>query len=364
MEKSSGIHTVVSISNTGNRMDAQDHEVDLQQVTSYPISIGAVAETMTSDEKHYILSRIGYGQLTSFDDLPITASFMLEKISELDLNEAVGILKQYLVEHEGDVNIPTDDYAFVEELVGSGASSLESSMSPEKNSAKEMIRNVDSSLEGNDSNGADWGLKVKTEAGLIAYWSPYPEVRSVSDPFDDPTISAETVRVYIVGFIWTCIGSFINQYFSQRQPSITLDTAVVQFFIYPSGILLSKIFPSWKFKVWKYTIDLNPGPWTHKEQMLTTLFYSVSAGVPYVSYNIHAQKVLTWYNNQWADFGYQVLLILSTNFLGFGLAGIMRKFAVYPIEAIWPSVLPTLALNKALMQPEKKEIIHGWKISK
>lgn len=345
-------------------MDAQDHEVDLQQITSHPISIGAVAETMTSDEKHYILSRIGYGHLTSLDDLPITASFMLEKISELDLNEALGMLKQYLVEHEGDVNIPTDDYAFVEELVGSGASSLQSSMSPEKKSAKVTIRNVDSSLEGNDSNDADWGLKVKTEAGLIAYWSPYPEVRSVSDPFDDPTISTETVRVYIVGFIWTCIGSFINQYFSQRQPSITLDTAVVQFFIYPSGIFLSKIFPSWKFKVWKYTIDLNPGPWTHKEQMLTTLFYSVSAGVPYVSYNIHAQKVLTWYNNQWADFGYQVLLILSTNFLGFGLAGIMRKFAVYPIEAIWPSVLPTLALNKALMQPEKKEIIHGWKISK
>ncbi|GEQ68739.1 hypothetical protein JCM33374_g2407 [Metschnikowia sp. JCM 33374] len=50
--------------------------------------------------------------------------------------------------------------------------------------------------------------------------------------------------------------------------------------------------------------------------------------------------------------------------MGFGFAGIMRKFAVYPTSAIWPSVLPTLALNKALLQAEPKEIINGWKISR
>lgn len=367
MEKTPDIHNVLSITSAGNRMEAIDHEVNLQQITSHPVSIGAVGEALTSDQKYYILTRLGYDHLQSFDDLPVTASFMLSKISDLDINEAVEILQQYLVDHDGDINIPQEEYQFVEKLMESTPTKFQSTSMNEKNNFRETSQAVvdsGSSMGGADDDGIDWDMKVKTEAGVIGYWSPYPEIRSVTDPYDDPSIPTETIRVYIVGFIWTCIGAFINQYFAERQPSITLDTAVVQLFIYPSGVLLEKILPSWKFKVWKYTIDMNPGPWTHKEQMLATLFYSVSGVTPYVSYNIHAQKVLTWYNNQWADFGYQVLLMLSTNFLGFGLAGIMRKFAVYPVTAIWPSLLPTLALNKALMQKEKKERINGWVISR
>ncbi|OBA20919.1 OPT superfamily oligopeptide transporter [Metschnikowia bicuspidata var. bicuspidata NRRL YB-4993] len=57
-----------------------------------------------------------------------------------------------------------------------------------------------------------------------------------------------------------------------------------------------------------------------------------------------------FYGVEWADWGYQILLIFCTQFMGFGFAGIMRKFAVYPTRALWPSILPTLALNKALLQ--------------
>lgn len=212
----------------------------------------------------------------------------------------------------------------------------------------------------------DWDLQVRLEAVLIAYHSPYPQVRAVTDPYDDPTIPVETIRVYILGIIWTAIGAVINQFFSDRLPSISLDPAVVQVFLYPCGILLEYILPKKKIKIWRYTIDLNPGPWNYKEQMLATVFYSVSCpiGTSYVSSNITVQKMEMFYNNKWVDFGYQVLLILSNNFLGFGFAGIFRRFAVYPPEAIWPSVLPTLALNRALMVPEKKEIINGWRISK
>lgn len=368
MEKTPDIHAILSITSTGNRLDAEDHELNLQVITSNPISISAVAEGLTNDQKHYILTRLGYNVLQSFEDLPVSATFMLEKINDLTVNESVEILQQYLIEHDGDVNIPTAEYDFVEDLINGQSNSVKTKLSEatEKQEAVETSKNLDSgsSLEGNQLDGIDWELKVKTEAGLIAYWSPYPEVRSVSEPFDDPSTPTETIRVYIVGLVWTCIGSFINQYFSERLPSITLDTSVVQLFIYPSGILLEKILPAWKFNLWNLTIDLNPGPWNYKEQMLTTLFYSVSGGTPYVSSNIHAQKISFWYNNKWANFGYQLLLMLSTNFLGFGLAGIMRKFAVYPIKSIWPSILPTLALNKALMQPEKRERINGWSISR
>lgn len=49
--------------------------------------------------------------------------------------------------------------------------------------------------------------------------------------------------------------------------------------------------------------------------------------------------------------------------MGLGFAGLLRRFAVYPIESIWPTILPTLALNRALLQGKKEETVHGWKIS-
>lgn len=378
------IAQLTGITSVSSRLDVEDHQLDIHAITSNPIALDAVGVNLNSDQKFYILRRLNYESLMTLDDLPAGAIFMLEKIENLDIDEALKILKDFLVEHDQDVNIPTNDYEFVEKLV-QVAPYYHNSVESEKNMTitEKMDQSVDktvprhlstdessagSNLEANDeaADGKifDWQLQVKTEAGIIAYHSPYPEVRSVTDPYDDPSLPVETLRVYILGIIWTAIGAFINQFFAERQPGIPLSAPVVQLFLYPSGLLMAAILPKWKFKIWKYEIDLNPGPWNHKEQMLATIFYSVSGGTSYVSYNIHVQKVARFYNNQWADFGYQTLLILSTNFLGFGFAGIMRKFTIYPIKSIWPSILPTLALNKALLQPEHKENIHGWTISR
>lgn len=48
------------------------------------------------------------------------------------------------------------------------------------------------------------------------------------------------------------------------------------------------------------------------------------------------------------NFLYQILLALAMNLMGFGLAGLARRFLVYPAFCIWPKSLVTIALNKAL----------------
>lgn len=89
----------------------------------------------------------------------------------------------------------------------------------------------------------DFKLQVRLEAALIAYYSPYPEVRAVTEPYDDSSIPCETFRVYLLGVIWTCLGTFINQFFAERQPTITLSSTVVQLFLYPSGKIVERILP-------------------------------------------------------------------------------------------------------------------------
>lgn len=58
-------------------------------------------------------------------------------------------------------------------------------------------------------------------------------------------------------------------------------------------------------------------------------------------------------------------MALATQLFGVGIAGLLRRFVVYPTTAIFPKVFPSLALNRALTLPEKKgEVINGWKLSR
>lgn len=377
---------VTSLASVGSHLSVADHEVNLDAVFSNPLSIGEVGTTLSNAQKEFVLKRLHFDVLDSFTELPPQCTFIFEKIEQMSTEEAVQILKDAIEEHDHDVNIPHQDFELWKELVaaegshgnnslpefrsGSGAGSGSRSGSVDFDEKGHPVKvsafSKTSDEFSNDGEPAiyDWDLQVRLEAVLIAYWSPYPEVRSVTDPFDDPTVYCETIRVYILGIVWTAIGAVINQFFTERQPSISLAMSCVQVFLYPCGVLLEWILPKWKFKIWKLNVDLNPGPYNYKEQMLATIFCSVTGGsTSYVSYNILMQKSELFYGNKWADFGYQVLLILSTNFMGIGLSGIMRRFAVYPVAAVWPSILPTIKLSRALTTPSTKEKINGWSIS-
>lgn len=370
MEK---LPNITSITSGGNRLDTQAHEVDLQAVTSQQFSLEAVAVGLTSEQKFYILRRLEFGHLESLDDLPPQATFMLEKISTLEINEAVEILREFLKQHGSDMNISHELVLFIERLVegqtsdSSSSKTEDASQDEKKDEAVERLEPIGPSLSGGsgfEKEIFDWELQTKTEAGMIAFWSPYAEVRAVTDPYDDPNIPCETWRVYFLGLVWTVLSCIINQYFFSRQPSISLSTSVAQLFLYPCGKALERFVPRFTFNIGKYAFDSNPGPWTHKEQMLSTLFFSVSGGSLNATWFIMNLKLERFYGVQWVDFGWQLLLVLSTNFLGFGLAGVFRKFLVYPVTSLWPTLLPTMALNKALTIPEKKTLTHGWTISR
>lgn len=56
-----------------------------------------------------------------------------------------------------------------------------------------------------------------------------------------------------------------------------------------------------------------------------------------------------FFNQSYAgQFSYQIMIAFSTNFIGYGMAGMIRRFLVYPSYCVWPTSLVTIALNKAL----------------
>jgi len=61
-----------------------------------------------------------------------------------------------------------------------------------------------------------------------------------------------------------------------------------------------------------------------------------------------SQYLPQYFNQSYAGhFGYQILVALATNLIGYGIAGLCRRFLVYPAYCIWPASLVTIALNDA-----------------
>ncbi|KAK6222197.1 opt oligopeptide transporter [Colletotrichum tabaci] len=211
--------------------------------------------------------------------------------------------------------------------------------------------------------------EMKLEAALITGNSPYAEVRAVVDNHDDPTMPVSTIRAWTIGLVFSALLAFVNQLFSVRYPSITILANVAQLLAYPFGKLWEKTLPDVGFTLAGQRISLNPGPFNRKEHMLITIMANVAYNIPYTNYIIWTQWLPKFFNQSWAsNFGYQLLISLSTNFIGYGLAGLCRRFLVYPSYCVWPASLVTIALNSAF-HTDKNSAVDGpfrtvWRASR
>lgn len=177
--------------------------------------------------------------------------------------------------------------------------------------------------------------------------SPYPEVRAAVRNFDED-LPCNTVRAWTIGLALTVVGASMNTLFSLRQPSIGLGPLIAQIIAWPIGLGWAKVMPTRQFSFFGIKWSLNPGPFNIKEHSVIVVMASVSFSVAYATDIILAQVVFYKQN-----FGipWQLLLTISTQSLGYGIAGMMRKFLVYPASMIWPINLVTVTLMNAMYEP-------------
>lgn len=271
--------------------------------------------------------------------MDLEMEFLLDKVRSMTVDEATNILNNAILEHLDDPNFPIEVMQKIQKLVQGEKSS--------------------------DMEGTDYLFNLKMEAVIIYYWSPYPEVRSVTSPIDSENDTPiETIRAWFLGLCLMAGASALNTFFSPRQPSISIGTNVLQLLLAPSGQFLSRVLPDWGFNVFGRRISLNPGPWTSKEQIFATIIFNVANGPGFTYYTYLVQKMPQFLGNTWVTFGYEILLALSIQTIGFGYVGFMRRICVYPVRSIWFRSLPVLAVNKALMAKEKRENVFGWTLTR
>ena len=96
---------------------------------------------------------------------------------------------------------------------------------------------------------------------------------------------------------------------------------------------------------------LNPHPFNAKEHIAIVIMAN-SASI--TSQGIEVLAVERLFYGAKLSGAFSVFLLLSSQFLGYGIAGLMRKSLVYPKNMLWPANLPVNSMVETLHRPREE----------
>jgi len=179
--------------------------------------------------------------------------------------------------------------------------------------------------------------------------SPFEVIRATVSNKDDPTLPTLTFRALFIGTMFTAILAFVNQFFWFRTHPLTIGILVVQLLTYPIGRFFAAVLPKAQINLGIVKFSLNPGPFSIKEHVLITAIANAAGGTAYAIDIITIKKIM--YQRDIGKFG-SFLLVLTTQCVGYGLAGVCRRFLVRPAAMIWPATLVNVTLFRTLHEEE------------
>ncbi|KAF9361469.1 hypothetical protein BGX34_007112 [Mortierella sp. NVP85] len=182
--------------------------------------------------------------------------------------------------------------------------------------------------------------------------SPIEEIRVTISNTDDPTMLYNTFRMWFLGVLWTCIVAFVNQFFYLRHAVIGFGYSTIALLSLPMGHFMAWVLPTRQFNLFGFRFSFNPGPFTIKEHVLIGTMVACSSANAYAVDIIILQK-LKFKSER--PFIAGLLLVVTTQILGFALAGGIRRFLVRPAHMIWPQTLVTASLFRSLHSMQRDE---------
>ncbi|OAA47579.1 Oligopeptide transporter OPT superfamily [Metarhizium rileyi] len=243
----------------------------------------------------------------------------------------------------------------------------------------------------NDENSSEDGPLLDDASAAAASTveqeenSPHELVRASVPPTDDTTLSINTPRMWCLSAIFSILGSSTNLFFSLRYPSVAITPVIALLLVHPLGHLWDMLLtrpddpdqvfvdgvraqsenegadqarPAKRRLSWRQW--LAQGRWNEKEHTCVYVSSNVAFGFAFATDVIVEQ---TQFYNQPASVGYQLLLTISTQILGYGFAGMARRFLVRPSGMIWPGTLMSAAMFSTLHKQDNKPA-NGWTISR
>ncbi|KAI1324348.1 OPT family small oligopeptide transporter [Xylariaceae sp. FL0255] len=197
--------------------------------------------------------------------------------------------------------------------------------------------------------------------------SPYEEVRAAVRNYDGGEV-ANTVRAWVIGMLFVTVGSGANMFLSMRTPAINFPAIVALLLSYPVGNLWARYMPTRVFNTFGIQWTLNTGPFTIKEHVVITIMANVSLGYAYSTDALIALQGKPFYDINFG-WGFAILFTLSSQLIGISIAGMFRRFLVWPAAMMWPLVFSKSTNSTALFNAlhdrniDPRRSANGWRVT-
>ncbi|KJA14222.1 hypothetical protein HYPSUDRAFT_150665 [Hypholoma sublateritium FD-334 SS-4] len=158
----------------------------------------------------------------------------------------------------------------------------------------------------------------------------------------------------------SCFAAVLGQIFYFRPQTVSVSRLFLQ--------AMEEIIPgpgkNARFKTpdnafWRF---MNPGPFNIKEHVAITIMASTASSSA-LAISIFAAQDL--YYNVRPNAGVGIFTLIGSQLIGYGMAGVVRSFLVYPTFAVYPQLMPTVQLFDALHRGreavlQKKRLKFFW----
>ncbi|KAJ6449375.1 OPT oligopeptide transporter [Mycena sanguinolenta] len=172
---------------------------------------------------------------------------------------------------------------------------------------------------------------------------------------DDPGLRVFTFRTCFLGLGLACFSAVLGQIFYFRPQTIYVSQLFIQILGFLLGRSLEWLVPGPSEYALIRTSDnwfwsfMNHDRLNLKEHVAMTIMASTASNSA-LAISIFASQELYYYVE--TNIAVGIFTIISSQLIGYGMAGIMRIFLVYPTWAVYPQVMPTVQLFEALHRGE------------
>ncbi|KAK4560010.1 hypothetical protein RGQ29_008986 [Quercus rubra] len=169
--------------------------------------------------------------------------------------------------------------------------------------------------------------------------------------------------MWFLGLLSCVLLSFLNTFFQYRTEPLVISMISVQVGTLPIGRFMANVLPTTTFRIPGFgerEFSLNPGPFNMKEHVLISIFANAgSAFGSGAAYAISIVDIIRAFYHRKISFLASWILVITTQVLGYGWAGILRKYLVDPAQMWWPSSLVQVSLFRAMHEKDNSRMSRG-----
>lgn len=138
----------------------------------------------------------------------------------------------------------------------------------------------------------------------------------------------------------------LQEIFYFKPQTIFVSVVFLTVIAYVLGEFMAFVIP--RKGIFRY---LNPGPFNQKEHATITIMASAAAQTATSTEALAAQQL---FYGGYPSRAAGIFVTLSSQLIGFGIAGLLRDVLIYPTKMLWPINLPTATLLESLHRDKRE----------